>query len=396
MPRRRTQPLSFSGALLLLAILAGIYYFANRPDAPPGTIERTPAATGPTATPGNLPEWLTLHFTDPDPPDNLSQGVDRQIVPLLDAATQSIDLTSFDLNLPSVLDALVRAAQRGVRVRVVYDGENGETELDEDKSPTGQAVDAVAMLEAAGIPLVDGGRSNGLMHDKMIIIDGKAVVVGSWNTSYNDTYRNNNNVLVITNPNLIANYQAKFNEMFEAGRFGTQSVQGARTSRLTAGGVQVENYFSPPDEVMDKLVDLVSSAQRSIRFIAFTYTHPDLAEAMIERHNAGVDVAGIFETRGATQGAMVPLWCGGVPVKVDDNQYTMHHKVLIIDESIIVTGSFNFTKAADETNDDNVLIIHSPALAQLYLQEYERINAFARQPDTSSDSFREAQAEKCQ
>jgi phosphatidylserine/phosphatidylglycerophosphate/cardiolipin synthase-like enzyme len=279
---------------------------------------------------------------------------------------------------------------------VVYDGENGETELDEDKSPTGQAVDAVAMLEAAGIPLVDGGRSNGLMHDKMIIIDGKAVVVGSWNTSYNDTYRNNNNVLVITNPNLIANYQAKFNEMFEAGRFGTQSVQGARTSRLTAGGVQVENYFSPPDEVMDKLVDLVSSAQRSIRFIAFTYTHPDLAEAMIERHNAGVDVAGIFETRGATQGAMVPLWCGGVPVKVDDNQYTMHHKVLIIDESIIVTGSFNFTKAADETNDDNVLIIHSPALAQLYLQEYERINAFARQPDTSSDSFREAQAEKCQ
>jgi phosphatidylserine/phosphatidylglycerophosphate/cardiolipin synthase-like enzyme len=117
---------------------------------------------------------------------------------------------------------------------------------------------------------------------------------------------------------------------------------------------------------------------------------------MIERHNAGVDVAGIFETRGATQGAMVPLWCGGVPVKVDDNQYTMHHKVLIIDESIIVTGSFNFTKAADETNDDNVLIIHSPALAQLYLQEYERINAFARQPDTSSDSFREAQAEKCQ
>jgi phosphatidylserine/phosphatidylglycerophosphate/cardiolipin synthase-like enzyme len=93
---------------------------------------------------------------------------------------------------------------------------------------------------------------------------------------------------------------------------------------------------------------------------------------------------------------MVPLWCGGVPVKVDGNQYTMHHKVLIIDESIIVTGSFNFTKAADETNDDNLLIIHSPALAQLYLQEYERINAFARQPDTSSDSFREAQAEKCQ
>jgi phosphatidylserine/phosphatidylglycerophosphate/cardiolipin synthase-like enzyme len=117
---------------------------------------------------------------------------------------------------------------------------------------------------------------------------------------------------------------------------------------------------------------------------------------MIERFNAGVDVAGIFENRGATQGAMVPLYCASVPVKVDGNQYTMHHKVIIIDESVVVTGSFNFTKSADEDNDDNVLIINSPALAQLYMQEYQRLDSIAQQPDTNSDSFKQAQAEKCQ
>lgn len=408
MPRRRRSTLSSSGIFVLVLLVAAVYYFFSRSggNVDPGQLGETLAANlTPVATsepagthpaPGNLPNWLTVYFTDPNPPDSVGNGIDNHVVPLLDAATQSIDLTSFDLNLPSVLDALVKAHQRGVQVRVVYDGRNGETQLDADKSPTGEAVDAVAMLQDAGILLVNGGRSNGLMHDKMIIIDGKALVVGSWNMSYNDTYRNNNNLLVVTDPTLIANYQAKFNELFEDKRFGTQAIVGAKTPVLTAGGVGVANYFSPSDHVMDKLVTLVHGAKQSIRFMGFTYTHPDLADAMIERFNAGVDVAGIFENRAATQGAMVPLYCAGVPVKVDGNQYTMHHKVIIIDESVVVTGSFNFTKSADEDNDDNVLIINSPGLAQLYLQEYQRLDAIAQQPDTNSDNFKQAQAEKCQ
>ena len=114
------------------------------------------------------------------------------------------------------------------------------------------------------------------------------------------------------------------------------------------------------------------------------------------RHNAGVDVAGIFENRAGTQGAMVPLYCAGVPVKVDGNGYTMHHKVIIIDNRLVVTGSFNFTVSADDSNDDNLLVIDSPALAQLYLQEYQRLDSIAEQPDTTSENFQEAQAEKCQ
>jgi phosphatidylserine/phosphatidylglycerophosphate/cardiolipin synthase-like enzyme len=406
MSRRRSSrtPLSSSAILLLLAVIAAIYYFFS--NSGPGPADTTPTAlitaatTGATLpagqqTTGNLPNWLTVYFTDPNPPDNIGHGVDNAVVALLDAAKQSIDLTTFDLNLPSVLDALISAEQRGVQVRVVYDGENGETTLDANKSPTGKAVDAVAELKAAGIPLVNGGRSNGLMHDKMIIVDGKALVMGSWNMSYNDTYRNNNNLLVITDPTLIANYQAKFNELFEDQRFGTKAIVGAQTPLLSPGGVRVANYFSPPDHVMDKLVALVSGAQKSIRFMIFTYTHPDLGDAMIERYKAGVDVAGIIESRASTQGQLVPLYCAGVPVKVDGNPYTMHHKVIIIDESIVVTGSFNFTKSADEENDDNVLIIYSPALAQQYLQEYQKLDAIATPPDTTSDSFKQAQAEKC-
>jgi phosphatidylserine/phosphatidylglycerophosphate/cardiolipin synthase-like enzyme len=281
------------------------------------------------------------------------------------------------------VDALVAAEQRGVQVRVVYDGKNGSQTLAASQSPTGADFDAIAALKGAGIQLVDGGRSSGLMHDKIIIIDSKTLFMGSWNMSYNDTYRNNNNLLEITNPTLIANYQAKFEELIAGGHFGTHATVGSQTPELTIDGVKVLNYFSPVDNVMDKLVALVNGAQKSVKFMIFTYTDQNLANAMISRYQAGVDVAGVIENRGASQGAEVPLFCAKVPVKVDGNKYTMHHKVIVIDESIVVTGSFNFTKSADQQNDDNLLVIYDPAVAKQYLDEFDQINAIAAAPDSA-------------
>jgi len=263
----------------------------------------------------------------------------------------------------------------------VYDGTNGSQTLDAKQAQTGQDFDAVNVMQNAGLQLVNDGRSNGLMHDKIIIIDGKTLFMGSWNMSYNDTFRNNNNLLEITNPTLVANYQAKFDELFTDKHFGTHAEIGAQTSDLTVDGIRVLNYFSPVDHVMGKLVGLVNGAQKSIRFMAFTYTDQNLANAMISRFQAGLDVAGVIENRGASQGALVPLACAKVPVKVDGNKYTMHHKVIIIDNSIVVTGSFNFTKSADTANDDNVIVIYDPSVAQQYLDEFNRVNSIAKDPN---------------
>ena len=337
-----------------------------------------------TGTPGGSLSWLQVYFTDPNPPDNLSNGIDRFVIQVLNAAQHSIDVASFDFNLSSVTTALVNASQRGVKVRVVLDLVNGTHELKASESTDRQAFDSLQTLKAAHIRVVDGGRSNGLMHDKMIIVDGVTLFMGSWNMSYNDTFRNNNNLLDITDPSLIANYQAKFDELFVDKHFGTKAQVGALRPRLSIDNIQVENYFSPVDEVMSKLIALVNSAQKSIRVVAFTYTDTDLAGAMITQYKAGLRVEGVIESRGATRGALVPLFCAGLPVKMDGNKYTMHHKVIIIDDSIVVTGSFNFTQSADTANDDNVLIIHNPAIAGLYNQEFDRVNSIARTP-TSSD-----------
>ncbi len=388
--RRGKKTLTLTGLIMMLGLVAVFYFFGDSPSSSGTPPQIVPPTAGPTiqslppvggVTDPGLSAWLQVYFTNPNPPDDIANGIDRVVLAYINQAVQTVDLASFDLNLPSVVDALVAASQRGVRVRVVVDQENGEQQLAANKSPTGAEYDAVQVLANAGIPVVNGGRSSGLMHDKMIIVDGRVLFVGSWNTAFNDTFRNNNNLLAVSEPTLIANYQAKFDEMFVAQRFGRRAEVGALTPQMVIGGVLVENYFSPVDQVMEKLIAYVQGAQRSIRFIAFTYTDENLANAMIERYRAGVDVKGVIENRGASNGALIPLFCANVPVMVDGNKYTMHHKVIVIDESIVITGSYNFTKAADNENDDNVIVIHNPSLAQLYLQEFERVNSIAQVPD---------------
>ena len=388
---RKRQTQGLTGIGLIIVIIFALYNFLSGSGGTSSTVTPTaqlpsvPTVSGGGST-GSDPTsaWLKIYFTNPNPPDQVGSGIDQFVVPEINNAQKTIDVTSFDLNLPSFVNALVADAQRGVQIRVVYDGKNGSQTLAAAQSPTGQDFDAIAVMKGAGVQLVDGGRSSGLMHNKMIIIDGRILFMGSWNMSYNDTFRNNNNLLEITDQSLIANYQAKFDELVAGGHFGTHATVGAQKSQLTISGVQVLNYFSPVDNVMDKLVTLVNGAQHSVRFMIFTYTDKNLAAAMISRYQAGVDVAGVIENRGASQGALVPLACAKVPVKVDGNKYTMHHKVIVIDGSIVVTGSFNFTKSADTENDDNLLVIYDQAVAKQYLDEFDRINAIAKDPDPAN------------
>ncbi len=381
-------------AVLFTLVLASACTPKPAPTSVPATVAPTRAtatavpptqvaATTPPST-GGTTSWLKVYFTNPDPPDQVDNGIDKYVVPVLNAAKQTIDQASFDFSLPSVTAALIAAQKRGVRVRIVLDLVNGSHEIKASESAGREAFDALKALQDAGITVVDGGRSNGLMHNKMIIVDGTTLFMGSWNASYNDTFRNNNNLLQITSQKLIANYQAKFDELYVDKHFGTKAKVQALTPKMTLDGTDVENYFSPPDEVMQKLVAEVNKAQKSIKFMAFTYTHQDLSAAMIARAKAGVTVEGVIENRGASNGALVPLFCANLPVRTDGNKYTMHHKVIIIDDSTVITGSFNFTNTADNANDDNILIIRNPIVAALYLQEFAKVYGAGKVPSAAA------------
>ncbi len=296
---------------------------------------------------------------------------ERAIIADIDAAYNSVDLAVFEYNLTSIAEALVRAQERGVAVRLALDRENLEKV---------EMAEWAGIVQQAGIP-VSWQETTAFLHSKFVIIDNSLVWMGSWNATNNDTYRNNNNLLRITMPPLVENYSAEFEQMFD-GTFGNAKSSLAPNPVIEIGGVRIENYFSPQDRQLSRLVEWVNSAQSSIRFMAFSFTTPEIAQAMLDRHADGVLVQGVYEQRnaGGIGAEFENLQSGGIDVLVDGNCYTMHHKVIIIDERTVITGSYNFTRRAEETNDENLLIIDDPELAGQFMEEFERVFEQARNP----------------
>lgn len=326
---------------------------------------------GPTPTAGAVaPSWYQVYFTSPRYPDVESErqgGIDSHLVALIDRARSTVDVAAYELDLETVATALLQARERGVTVRLVTDTDN----LSEP---------AVERLRPAGIPVVADERS-AIMHNKFVVVDGRWVWTGSWNLTVNCTYRNNNNAIAIDSPALARNYSAEFAEMFEQQSFGPRSPTSAAPARVTVEGTAIESYFAPEDRVADRILAVVGQARESVRFLAFSFTDERLGQALIERAEAGVSVAGVVEKRGSetTYAQLGPLRQAGLDVLPDGNPYVMHHKVLIIDREVVVTGSFNFSGSADRSNDENILIIRNRDLASEYLAEFERIRQQALQ-----------------
>ena len=316
-------------------------------------------------------DYYSLYFTDPVIPDDGGRtgGIDRFVVEAINGAQSTLDIAAFEFNLQTVADALLDAHARGVRVRMVDDSEHTEDS------------EQMEQLRTAGIPVVDDDRS-ALMHNKFIVIDSIEVWAGSMNFTENGVYRNNNNLIHITSAELAANYTVEFEEMFLDGSFGPTSPSNTPSDRLNINGVSVENYFSPEDDVLDHIRAQVARADTSIHFMSFSFTLDDLGDVMLDRAANGVEVVGIFEVRGAnTQFSECPrMLSQGLDVRLDGNPGTFHHKVIIIDGEVLITGSFNFSNNAIQSNDENLLIIHDSTLAALYEAEFAARLAEAQLP----------------
>lgn len=355
----------------------GIFTPTEEP-APAGNSDDGPV-TQPNVPPvSNNSGWWEVYFADPlniNDPNNWGNSIEARLIDKINAAQTSIHIASFEFDLMPVADALVAAKQRGVDVRWMTDNEHG---LEADEEPGhGQ----FAMLEDAGIEVRDDGRS-ALMHNKFWIFDGQLVWTGSTNITVNGIFKQNNNVIVIRSTKLAEIYEREFQEMWD-GEHGIRSPSTVDQQSVTVNGTPVQVLFAAEDGVIGHLIPIVEGAQSSIRFLAFSFTDYPLAKAMIDRSAEGVNVAGVFEKVGSeTESAELrTLLCAGVPVRQDGNPSFLHHKLIIVDEHIVMTGSLNYSTNAEESNDENVIIVDNPEIAALYIQEFERVWAQGSDPD---------------
>ncbi|MBI3362345.1 MAG: DUF1669 domain-containing protein [Chloroflexi bacterium] len=367
---RRTAATSL-GAIVVISICLGLIFLFQRATGldleSPATASTAILPTGDTAS-QTTPiggSWYRVYFTTPsgsDDPATYHGGVDATLAASLATAARSIDVAVYEFNLFSLADALIAAQSRGVPVRLVTDTDSMKEE-------------AIGRVRAAGIPVVADEREP-IMHDKFVVIDRAIVWTGSMNFTTNDVYRNDNNFIQITSPRLAANYTAEFEEMFADRQFGPSSPANTPNPQITIDGTAIENYFSSEDGVAAHVMDAIGTAQQSIDFMAFTFTHDGIAQAIIDRAKAGVRARGVFETRqaeGCCPDVYQAMSDARLDVLEDGNAYTMHHKVIILDGQTVITGSYNFTLSAENSNDENVLIIHNAEMAAQYEAEFGRV-----------------------
>jgi phosphatidylserine/phosphatidylglycerophosphate/cardiolipin synthase-like enzyme len=386
MSRRRRPTRAQSGTLttvvFLVVVLVVIWLLWEeipglnripRPDLG-GRPTATPVTTG---APG-LPAGVEVYFTTPtypDRPENRRGGIDERFVQFVDQATRTLDIAAYEFDLENVAQAIARARLRGVAVRMVTDSDTVNATRD------AATQNALKVVRDAGVTIVPDERS-AIMHHKFAVRDGVEIWTGSWNLTVGDTYRLNNNAVRMQSAELARSFTEEFETMFVQRRFGAARPRGDVNEPVQVGSMRVQVLFAPEDGVAQRVADRINQSSQAIRFLAFSFTHDGIGQAVLGRARAGVSVAGVFERTGSETrfSEFGQFRQAGLEVYQDGNPYALHHKVFVLDGRTTILGSFNFSDSADRDNDENLLIVDDPAFAARYLEEVERMLTLARNP----------------
>jgi len=220
-------------------------------------------------------------------------------------------------------------------------------------------------------PLNDGAA---IMHNKFFVVDGRFIWTGSTNVSDTGTGGYNANLVTVIDSRRVATaYLREFDQMYEKGRYH-QDKRSAGTLHMGVGSSEIELLFSPQDSpIRERIRPLIKGAEDRIDIAVFYLTHKHITADLIDAHLRGVQVRVIIDATSATNGFSKHelLRAVGIPLKVESWGGKMHMKSAMIDGRTLITGSMNWTTAGDDTNDENVVIVHDETLASQYAEFFD-------------------------
>jgi len=132
-------------------------------------------------------------------------------------------------------------------------------------------------------------------------------------------------------------------------------------------------YFSPNGSCTDAIVKEIGKAKSEILVQAYSFTSKEIAKALVDAHKRGVHTEIILDksTKSQKYSAADFTFNMGIPTFIDDEHAIAYNKVMVIDKETVISGSFNFTKAAEEKNAENLLILKSKELAKVYIDNWK-------------------------
>ena len=139
-----------------------------------------------------------------------------------------------------------------------------------------------------------------------------------------------------------------------------------------ANETETQVYFSPRGGTTEAILTAIANDKTEILVQAYSFTSAPIAKALVDAHKRRVQVEAILDKsqRKETYTEATFLANMGIPTYIDDKHAIAHNKIMIIDKTTVITGSFNFTKAAKEKNAENLLILKSKDLASKYIDNW--------------------------
>ncbi|MCB9677565.1 MAG: lamin tail domain-containing protein [Alphaproteobacteria bacterium] len=340
---------------------------------------------------------LDVYFNEPGTraenmwqPDAIDVMVD-----LIDSADASIDFAVMGFTHQGVISAFLRAHDRGVKVRMVGDAGHLYN--------TGYQ-----QLMERHVPMVTG-NTNHIMHNKFMVVDDRFVFGSTANWSNTDLIHNSNNFFIIDHPLVADDFQAEFQQMFD-GAFGHTKVELFNGRSYEVGDSRVEVWFSPNEDALGRILELIDGAKESVRFTIFAFTKDQVGSAFIRhidrmkdegKFTSDVDpldpayrgISGVIDRSQLHSNGqyheVFRLLGADADLRMDGNDNSqqpgdyqagggrLHSKTMIIDaygeNPVVISGSFNWSSSATVSNDEYMLVMHGPRVAQAYMEYYKHL-----------------------
>jgi len=354
-------------------------------------------------------------------------NLESVIAQFIERAEKTLDIAVQELDNTVIAQAILNARSRGVNVRMFMEQDYLKAKKHPKPAPAADRTAVEALLYAQWHEKRTAGHKTNreilaallrcgvdvkadlnpkIFHQKFIVRDyrnnrksGKpSVLTGSTNFTRTGTHKNLNHVVVFHDLRIVKAYANEFTELGE-GTFGA-----LRTRRQTilptmnVNGVPVRIRFAPDDAPELEIVKQMLKCSNRIDFAIFTFSSSSgIDDALLMLHRAGVQINGVLDDVQGRQKWAASEWLHdkGMNIYLTDRKRMiglgkLHHKLMVIDDDIVIAGSMNYTAPANELNDENIYILGSPfdlpenqggpvdhnechAIARFFRHEIERI-----------------------
>ncbi len=283
----------------------------------------------------------------------------------IENSKQSIDFAVYGINnQPEILNALINAQNRGVKIRWVCDFDKRNNNYYPDLDFLKNKIKSFTTDEN-----YDKSNTPAIMHNKFFIFDNKKVWTGSSNITGTDlTEFNANYSILITSNKIAEQYKNEFEQMYN-GFFHTDKQKQNKDIVVPDNNTKIKVLFSPQDKIIDnEIITIIQKAKKSIYIPIFFITHKEIKDELIKAHKRGIDIKVINDATNAHSKYTIhkELRKSGIKVKTENYAGKMHMKAMFVDGRISIIGSMNFTKSANNKNDENVLIIDNEEIAKYF------------------------------